>query len=284
MTTNGKNAPLVSAAIIARNSKDDLRRLLYSLAKPLSSMTSEIILIDNASTDNTAEMIRNEFPMVKMTVNRGNKGVAPARNQALQQCRGKFIFILDADCEYIEGELREAMSYLDENPKVGVLGFRVYYPNGELQDTARTLPTPCDLFINRLDDSEMIQASITFKRHRMRDFNPMKIREAGFVAGACQFFPKSILDEVGYLDERMFYGYEDSDFCARVIMKGKKVVYYPHIVVVHHHQRLTKKKPISVMTLVQVKSYIFFLRKHGAIINKINRDLFENNTSRESVR
>lgn len=277
MNNPGEETTLVSVAIIARNSKDDLRRLFNSLKKALSGIPNEIILVDNGSTDGTVEMLHDEFPDVKLTVNSENRGVAPARNQALKVSKGRYILILDADCEFQEGDLNNAMKYLEDNPGVGVLGFRIYYPDGKLQDTARTLPTPCDIFINRLDDSPKVQESITFRQHRMRDFDQMKLREAGFVAGACQFFKRTLLDEIGYLDDRMFYGYEDSDFCARIISKGKKIIYFPFMVFTHHHRRLTKKSPLSKMTLIQIKSYLIFHGKYKKEIGRINRELLDNN-------
>ena len=269
--------PEMSVAVIAMNCRDDVRRLLDSLTEPLNAMSHEIVFVDNASTDGTVEMLKTEYPDTVLIENSRNNGVAPARNQALKKCKGKYIFIVDADCEYKEGDFRSAINYLESNPDVAVLGFRLYYPTGEIQDTGRTLPTPFDLLVNRLDSSEKIRNSRKFRQHRMRDFDPMKLREAGFVSGASQFFARKLPDEIGYLDENMFYGYEDSDFCARAIISGKKVVYFPFIVIVHHHQRLTKKKPLSRMAAEQMKSYGIFHRKHGKMLGRINRDLRLNN-------
>ena len=278
MNRNPDKSTLVSVAIITRNSRNELDRLLESLKKPLKTVSHEIYTVDNGSSDGLVEMIQAKYPNVKLVINKTNNGVARARNQALKLCSGKFIFILDADCEYREGDLLEPMKYLDDNPDIGILGFRIYYPNGELQDTARTLPSPKDLVANRMDKSPKIQKSPTFRRHRMRDFDPMKLREAGFVAGACQFFKRDLLNRIGYLDESMFYGYEDADFCARIIKAGMKVVYFPNVVVVHYHQRLTKKNPFSKMTLIQIRSYRIFYSKHQDIIEKVNKKLFENNS------
>jgi GT2 family glycosyltransferase len=279
MAVGNKNtfAPEISVAVIAMNCLDDVRRLLESLSEPLKAVSHEIVFVDNASTDGTVEMLKTEYPEIILIENSENNGVAPARNQALKKCGGRYVFIVDADCEYKEGDFKLAISYLEKNPDVAVLGFRLYYPNGEIQDTGRTLPTPLDLIINRLDSLKKIRNCKTFKQHRMRDFDPMKLREAGFVAGASQFFARKLPDEIGYLDENMFYGYEDSDFCARVIRSGKKVVYFPFIVIMHHHQRLTKKKPLSRMAAEQMKSYGIFHRKHGKMLGRINRDLRSNN-------
>ena len=278
MNQNSVISTLVSVAIITRNSRNELERLLESLKEPLKNSGHEICLVDNGSSDGSVETIRSKYPDVKLIVNKANNGVAPARNQALRLCSGKYIFILDADCEYRDGNLNKATKYLDDNPDVAILGFRVYYPNGKLQDTARTLPSPKDLLVNRMDSSRKIRNSPTFVRHRMREFDPMKLREAGFVAGACQFFKRDLLDQIGFLDEKMFYGYEDSDFCARIIKAGKKVVYFPDIVVIHHHQRLTKKNPFSRMTLIQMRSYKIFYAKHRDIIEKANEKLLNSNS------
>lgn len=269
--------PEISVAVIAMNCKDHCKRLLDSFKKPLANIPHEIVFVDNASTDGTIEMLKSDYSDVVLIKNDRNNGVALARNQALKKCRGNYIYIVDADCEFQEGDFLAAIKYLKENPDVGLLGFRLYYPNGDLQDTGRTLPTPMDLLFNRLDDSGRIKESLTFKRHRMRNFDPMELREAGFVSGASQFFHRGLLKEIGYLDESMFYGYEDSDFCARVIRSEKKVIYFPRIVVVHHHQRLTKKNPLSKMTLIQIQSYRIFHRKHASQMKRINQDLHSNN-------
>ncbi len=273
--------PEISVAVIAMNCREHVKRLLDSIKKPLRNIPHEIVFVDNASTDGTIEMLKSDYSDVILIENDTNNGVALARNQALKNCRGNYIYIVDADCEYREGDFPEAIKYLKANPDVGMVGFRLYYPGGDLQDTGRTLPTPIDLVVNRLDGSDRIKESLTFRRHRMRDFDPMSLREAGFVSGASQFFHRGLLDEIGYLDESMFYGYEDSDFCARVIKSGRKVVYFPRIVFIHHHQRLTKKNPLSKMTLIQIKSYRIFHRKHASEMKRINHDLHNKNNPPE---
>lgn len=278
---NKTDQPEISAIVIAWNCRDDVQNLLESLKPAFKNISHEIVFIDNNSNDDTVEMIESDYPYVNLTANKQNNGVARARNQALKQARGRFIFIVDADCVYQKGDAKQAIKYLDSHPQVGLLGFRLYYPSGELQDSGRTLPTPRDLILNRMDGSDFIQSSIVFRRHRMRDFDPDKLREAGFVSGAAQFFKREILDEIGYLDESMFYGYEDSDFCARIIKSGKKVVYFPHVVLTHYHQRLSKKKPISKMTLSQIKSYQIFRRKHSRMMPTVNRQILTDNNPPE---
>ena len=275
---DNKKQPEISVAVIAMNCREHVRRLLESLISPLDGINHEIVFVDNASTDGTVELLKSDYSDVVLIENDQNNGVSVARNQALKNCRGKYIFIVDADCEFREGNFRDAIKYLENNPDVGLLGFRMYYPSGDLQDTGRTLPTPIHLVFNRLDGSERIKDSITFRRHRMKDFDPMSLREAGFVSGASQFFQRELLDEIGYLDEDMFYGYEDSDFCARIIKSNRKVVYFPKIVFIHHHQRLTKKNPLSKMTFIQIKSYQIFHKKHSKDLARINRDLYQKNS------
>ncbi|MBU1022966.1 glycosyltransferase [bacterium] len=269
--------PEISVAVIAMNCREHVRRLVDSLKIPLNGISHEIVFVDNASTDGTVEMLKSDYSNIVLIENKRNNGVSLARNQALKNCRGKYIYIVDADCEYQEGDFKEATRYLEDNSHVGLLGFRMYYPSGDLQDSGRTLPTPIHLVFNRLEGSDRIRESITFRRHRMKDFDPMSLREAGFVSGASQFFKRELLNEIGFLDEKMFYGYEDSDFCARVIKSKKKVVYFPNIVFIHHHQRLTKKNPLSKMTLIQIKSYQIFLKKHAKDLARINRDLHQKN-------
>jgi GT2 family glycosyltransferase len=269
--------PELSIAVISWNCRDDVKRLLDSLQLALMDISHEIIFIDNASEDDTVEMIRSEYPYVKLTVNAQNNGVAKARNQALKLCSGRFVFIVDADCIFREGNIKDAITYLDENPNVGLLGFKLFYPTGELQDTGRTLPTKRHLILNRMDGSEIVKSTQTFRHHRMRHFDSTKLREAGFVSGAAQFFRRELLGEIGYLDETMFYGYEDSDFCARVIKSGRKVVYFPYVVFTHNYTRLTKKKPLSRLTMHQIRSFRIFTKKHGDVISKVNRNLLTKN-------
>jgi GT2 family glycosyltransferase len=127
-----RKQPTLSIIIVSYNTADLIENCLKSVFEA-SNITREVFVVDNASTDGSSDFIKNNFPLVHLVANTKNVGFAAANNQALPQCKGKYIFFLNPDTEVISNTFSEAISFMDANPRVGLAGTKIINPDGTLQ-------------------------------------------------------------------------------------------------------------------------------------------------------
>jgi N-acetylglucosaminyl-diphospho-decaprenol L-rhamnosyltransferase len=235
--------------------RDLLLRCLDSLEASIPP-DWEIIVVVNADVDGTAAATRVRFPRVRLIVNARNRGVGRARNQGLAVASGDVVVLLDADTEALPGALEALAATLMAEPDIGVVGPQLVSSSGDPQRTARTFPTiltkvrrraPTPL--RRLLPSDDLADSA----------NP---REVGYVIGACQAIRSVALEEVGNLDEGIFYGPEDVDLCLRMWKSGWRVVWDPTVTIMHHEQRATRRRLLSTLTLRHGAGLARYFMKH----------------------
>jgi len=256
----------VSLVVITWKMRDLIRALLTSIREHTRGIKFEIIVVDNHSDDGTVELIKSEFPDVHLILNPVNRGVAAARNQAMKIARGRYIQLLDADMLMVENSLKAMFDFMERTPNAGVCGCKLVYGNGELQLNARRFPTISAQIMRRLEFLPFARNSKALRSHTMSDWSHDEIREVDYVIGACQMIRRETLEEVGLLDENIFYGPEDMDFCLRVYRHGWKVYYYPFTKIIHYEQRLTKRNYFSALSLRHLKGVFYLYWKyHGRI-------------------
>jgi len=246
--------------------KSMLSDLLYSIARYTEGITYELIIVDNNSKDGTREMIRSEFPNAKLILNSKNRGVAPARNQALPLANGRYILILDADMLLIENSFKKMIEFMDGTQDAGICGGKLIFPDGTVQHNARCYPSPLAFILRRLSFLRVVQKSEVLKKHEMTEWDRNDIRDVDYVIGACQMIRRDALNSVGLLDEKIFYGPEDVDFCIRMYRNDWKVYYYPYTSIIHYEQRITKKKYLSMLSLRHLCGIFYlFLKYRGRL-------------------
>lgn len=234
----------LSVVILTCTQWDILRRCLLSLREALTDIPSEIIVIDNASTDDTPRRLATEFPEVHLIVNAQNRGVAMARNQGLRVARGEYILILDNDTVVPPTAIRGMLAYMDAHPECGLLGPGLENEDGTLQQSAKPFP------------------SFVIKVRHILGMGDGPERPMEYVIGACQLFHSNILKEVGLLDEKIFYGPEDADFCLHISASGRQIHYRPEIRVQHLYRRRTRRNPFSRLALRHIRALFYFYRKY----------------------
>lgn len=251
----------LTITIITWNAKHFLDRCLQSILEGNSGISKRIILVDNGSTDGTVDLIEKKYKDVFLIKNPENRGVAPARNQALKEGDSRYVLILDVDTEIKPGSLEKMIKFMDEHPECGLLGPRLVSPTVKLQLSCRRFPNFIALFLRRLDCA-FVNNSKLLREYLLQDWDHNTPREVDCVIGACQLIRKETLEKVGLLDDRMFYGWEDTDYCVRVHLGGYKVYYFPDAVVVHHEQRITKKRFFQRHTWEHIKSMCIYFSKY----------------------
>jgi len=252
----------VSVVIATWNMRDMLRDLLRSVKEKTQGVQYEIIVVNNASTDGTTEMIQSEFPDVKLVQNLRNEGVARARNTGFRIATGRYILLLDADTLLKEDTLGKLVRFADTHPDAGIVGCRLVFPDGNTQPSCRRYPTPLALLMRRLARFRFARESRWLRSHEMGDWDHGETRDVDYVIGACQLIRREALQQVGELDTAIFYGPEDVDFCIRMYRSGWRVYYYPDTSIIHYEQRMTKRKPLSRISFLHLKGIIHLFWKY----------------------
>ena len=253
----------VSVVILTWNSVHEIERCLGSLPKGLTT-SHEVIVVDNGSHDQTVSLVRTQFPHVQIIENRHNCGVAPARNQGLRRACGEYILILDDDTIVHPAALDQLVQLLDSQPKVGLCGPKLLDAEGQLSLSCRVFPTLFDKLGRRFPSSLTRRAA---HEAELADWPHDTLRPVDYMIGACQLIRRRALDEVGLLDEQIFYGPEDVDFCLRMYQAGWQVVYQPAAVVTHAERRIARSV-FSRMGWKHVRGLVYYFWKHGYIFSR----------------
>lgn len=242
--------PDISIVIVSYNVQQYLVSCIDSILNQ-EDIKAEIIVVDNNSSDDTVQSIKLNYPFVKLIVNSDNAGFSAANNQGIKIASASVILLLNPDTELKEaGTLPDAKSYLESNPQIGILAPQLLNTDGSFQPSSWNFHGIKELMLE------------LFYLHRMKNANrpsvPLAVEGA---SGAALFFRKSLVDEIGGLDENMFWT-EDIDFCYRANKAGKKVILNPAIKIIHHGGKSSPGNE-SVTIPNQVMSKIKFSLKHN---------------------
>lgn len=227
----------LSVIIVNWNTKQLLGECIEPFYNSRPNFSFELIVVDNGSSDGSVDYIRNKFPEVVLIRNAQNCGFATAVNQGIKRSTGKFVLFLNTDCRVLDNALEKMVTYLEKNPQVGVLGPQLINSDGTLQPSGWRLPG----FLEELANSSR---TVRFfypqsRYHDERDFN--RVVEVEEVSGAALLTSKEIINQVGCLDDKYFFTYEDLDFCKRVQQEGFQVFYYPEAKIMHHSGKSVEK-------------------------------------------
>lgn len=242
----------LSIIIITYNGLGFLKRCLESLGDFIGNPRCEIIIVDNYSTDGTLDFLRENYPQLQLILNSENRGVAAARNQGIAVARGDKLLLLDNDTEATTTAINAMSNYLDNHPDVGLCACRLVDKQGEVQDSCKPYPGLMIKVRNVLG----IGNKMCYKP------NEDGIIEPTYVIGACQMFPRQVVNKVGMLDEHIFYGPEDADWCIRIKQAGWRIHCLTGHTIVHDYRRSTRRSPFSKLGRMHIKALIYFYWKH----------------------
>lgn len=242
----------ISIVIVSYNVEALIFNCINSIYKNIPSHISfEIIVVDNASTDNSVELIHKTFPLVKLIVNTKNLGFPVANNQGFKITQGQYILMLNPDTEIIDDSIAELKSYLDKNGGVSLVGPKLLNSNYTLQYSAWRFPTIKYII------AEILYLNKWIGRKYYKEKNFDEPFEVDSISGAAMMFKKKLLDEVGMLNENLFW-IEDIDFCYRIKKNGSAVHYIPQAKIIHYSGESAKKNyniSISNQTLNKIKFF-----------------------------
>ena len=233
----------LAIVIVNYNVRDLLRRCLKSVLASQGEFEYETCVVDNASTDGSCEMVRDEFPQVQLISNHSNVGYPAANNQGLrllgvesenQSERPRFCLLLNPDTEVPAYAFVKLLKYLDSHEDVGVVGPKLVLPDGTLDLACRrSFPSPEISSYRMLGLSRLFPKSRRFGRYNLTYLDENSVAEVDSVVGAFMMVRTVALANVGLLDERFWMYGEDLDWAKRIKDEGWRVVYYPPVEVLH---------------------------------------------------
>lgn len=225
----------LSLVIVSFNTKEILDECLKSVQKAAKNLQTEIFVVDNNSSDGTAQMVKKNHPWVKLIANRNNLGFSKANNQALAKARGQYILVLNPDTKLLPDTLTKMMVFMKKNLDVAVATCKVELKNGQLdRDCRRHFPSAWRSFCHFSGLSKIFPGSKIFDQYYMGYLSTDNEHEVDACAGAFMFIRKSAMDKVGLFDEDFFFYGEDLDWCWRFREAGYKIVYTPITKIIHY--------------------------------------------------
>ncbi len=255
--------PDLSVIIVAYRCRDDLARCLESVRTGAASLSAEVIVVENASGDGTAEMVRERFPEVHLIANRENRGFAAACNQGLAVASGRHVLFLNPDTRPAEGSLPTLVETLDRHPDVGACGPQLRGTDGAIQPSVRTDPTLAAL-LHQFTPLRLLRLlAPAYRRYKRRDMDFRSPADVDTVMGAALCVPRRVLDEVGPMDERYFVYHEEADLCLRIRRAGYRVRFEPAARVVHVGGVSAGHAAANVLYLRSL--YRFLYKHHGRL-------------------
>ncbi len=261
-------APVLSIILLSWNVRDLLRKCLASL--PLNNAAVEIIVVDAASADGSADMVRAEFPAVRLLAATENLGYTRGNNVGLAAAAGQYLLILNPDTEVVDDALAQMQAYLAAHPQVGVLGPQLIHPDGRVQSTRRRFPT----LAVALFESTWLQPlapRVWLDRYYARDLPDDAIAEVDWTMGAALMTRRAVYAQVGGFDEGFFMYSEEVDWCRRVKAAGWQVVYFPPARIIHHAGRSSDQVPAATHIRFNTSKVRYFRKYHGALAAEVVR-------------
>lgn len=261
--------PKLGIVIVNWNTCDHLRRCLASVRKSQGATDFEVVVVDNASKDGSAEMVRGEYPQVALIANEANRGYPAANNQGLRilgyengrSSAPDYALLLNPDTILPPDALVRTMAFLESHPEAGAVGPRLYLEDGSLDLACRrSFPTPDVAIPRMLGLAKLFPDSSRFARYNLTFLDEYETVEVDSVVGAFMMVRREAIEQVGLLDEAFFMYGEDLDWARRIKAAGWKVYYYPEVEVLHVKRAASRQSPRARLEFF--RAMLIFYRKH----------------------
>jgi GT2 family glycosyltransferase len=250
----------LSIIIVTWNSADFIAECLKSLGE-LPSISAELLVVDNASVDGTAEIIRGEFPWVKLIENETNLGFAKASNAGIEAASGEYLCLINPDVIVLPGCLQDMLYFMEHNSSVGVVAPAMLGSDGEMVRSCMRFPTLWNCLCDALALYRVFPQSALFGGQNMHDFSRNRVQDVDVLNGWFWLIRRAALAHVGLLDERFFMYGEDVDWCTRFRRAGWRLVYYPLAKAIHYGGGSSTKDPVRCYIELQ-RANLQYWKKH----------------------
>lgn len=264
---------MVTIVIVSYNTREILQNCLEALYRGSDGIGMEVFVVDNDSRDNSAQMVRETFPQVRLIANKANLGFAAANNQAFMLAKGHYIILLNPDAYVGPSSIPNAVKFMDQNPRCGLCGGKIISPEGKLEPSARRFPTPLFKLLTLSGLSARFPKSRIFNRHEFGEFAHNRPLEVDWVPGTFTIIRKEMLEKIGEFDERFFIYYEETDLCLRAKKAGWSIFFIPDAEVMHIGGACSKTRKdktfdsaaSQVLSFRMRSEWLYYRKNHGII-------------------
>lgn len=248
----------VTIAIVNYNSSSMVLQCIQSVIEFCGDVDYEIIVVDNASSDDSVEIIKASFPEHLLIENRRNLGFSKAVNQAFKASSGDYFFLLNPDARLISNIFPGMIEFFKSHPEVGIVAPRIVFPENNLHPSARRFITLPGAILDVFQINLYFPNNIVAKRFDYNRWQHDTVKKVDWVTGAAFLTKRKTFEDCGLLDERFFMYFEDMDYCMAVKEKGYETYFCPQFCVVHHHaQGGSDKLPVrSVDYYISLHQYL----------------------------
>ena len=240
----------LSVSIVNTNS----RELLLACLGTLAGNAAEIVVLDNASEDGSADAVRERFPDVRVLAQGFRAGFGANHNTVIRATEGRYVYVLNEDTTAGDWAFDRIVAYLEAHPRVAVVGPRLVYPDGRQQDSAWRFPTPLVSALGLL----------TVGKLGIKQSGGARPQAVGWVMGAALVLRREALDEVGLFDEEFFLYSEEVDLQFRLRQAGWEVHYFPDATVVHHESQFSAEIPERRINEMWRSRHRYWHKHHGS--------------------
>lgn len=270
----------LSIVIVSWNVREYLEQCLRSVYANATDLDFELYVVDNASNDGSLQMVKERFPLVHLIANDENIGFPKACNQAIRECEGKYVLLLNPDTVVLPTALQQMIQFMESQPRTGAVGPKIMGQDHTVQHVcARMFPTLSTMFFDQLMLAKLFPASRLFGSYMMGYWDHNSSREVDCLVGSCLMVRKSALDSIGLLDEQHFMYLEDIDLCYRLKQSGWKVYYLHTAEIIHYSngagQSTERAADITLFSVMDREAkMIFFERYYGHVHAVVLRGIF----------
>ena len=257
--------PGVSIIIVNWNARDPLHNCLKSIYEYSGEEDYEIIVVDNASTDGSVEMVKKAWPGVILAENPENVGFARANNIGIRQSTGQYVCLANSDVTVLGGCIGNLVEFMDRNPRVGMAGARILNPDLTLQPSCRHFPTIWNNLCQTLALNHLFPKSRFFSGPFMNYWPHDEVRKVDVISGCFWMVRRKAIEEVGLLDEDFFLYGEDIDWCRRFHATGWDVIFYPGVEVIHVGGASSSNAPIKFYIEMKRADLQYWRKHHGRV-------------------
>ncbi len=252
----------LSIVIVSYNVRYFLEQALHSVYSALEGVDGEVFVVDNASSDDSVHLVKNKFPQAHLIANKENVGFSVANNQAIRKAKGEYVLLLNPDTLVEEDTFVKCIQFMNQDSSIGAVGVKMIDGSGKfLPESKRGFPSPLVAFYKTFGLSKLFSKSKIFNKYHLGHLDENKSWEIDVLAGAFMFIRKSVLDEVGLLDEAFFMYGEDIDLSYRIQKAGYKNYYYHDTTIIHYKGESTKKGNLNYVKTFY-RAMILFAKKH----------------------
>ncbi len=246
----------LSIIIVNWNTRELLAQCLASIYAHPPDGTFEIFVVDNASSDGSAQMVRERFPSVRSIPNEENVGFARANNQAIRMSSGRYVLLLNPDSKILPDALQTLIEFIEEHPRAGAVGPMVLNPDLTLQSSCDPMPTLGREFWRLMHLDRLLALSV----YHEELWDPTLPRTVDVIQGNCMLIRQEALLDVGLLDETHFMFTEEVDLCYRLLQKNWQIYWVPQAQIIHYGGQSTRQAA-QEMFIELYRSKILFFRK-----------------------